>query len=46
MLLFQRYRQEAYLYNNKIFLFGGGGVSGISFSLKHVSIKIFTKHAQ
>ncbi|CAF0761007.1 unnamed protein product [Didymodactylos carnosus] len=29
-----RYRQEAVLYENKILLFGGGGVSGISFSLK------------
>ncbi|UJR27391.1 hypothetical protein I4U23_008681 [Adineta vaga] len=33
-----RYRQEAYLHENKIFLFGGGGVSGISFSLKHLPV--------
>ncbi len=36
--VYLRYRQEAYLYKNRIFLFGGGGVSGISFSLEHVSI--------
>ena len=36
---FLRYRQEAYLYKNKIFLFGGGGVSGISYSLEHVIIR-------
>ena len=34
-----RYRQEAYLYKNKIFIFGGGGATGISFSLEHVSRK-------
>jgi hypothetical protein len=34
---FRRYRQEAYIYGNKIFVFGGGGVSGISFSLENVS---------
>ncbi|CAF1560247.1 unnamed protein product [Adineta ricciae] len=33
-----RYRQEAYLHQNKIYLFGGGGVSGISFSLKHLPV--------
>jgi hypothetical protein len=32
-----RYRQEAYLYENKIYLFGGGGSSGISFSLEYVN---------
>ena len=32
-----RYRQEAYLFDNQIFLFGGGGSSGIAFSLQHVS---------
>ena len=36
---FLRYRQEAHLYKNKIFLFGGGGTSGISFSLEHVSTR-------
>jgi len=40
-----RYRQEAYLYNNKIFLFGGGGVSGISFSLEHLPVfDLTTRH--
>jgi hypothetical protein len=38
ILNFQRYRQEAYLYKNQIFLFGGGGVSGISYSLQRVSL--------
>ncbi|CAF0966121.1 unnamed protein product [Rotaria sordida] len=33
-----RYRQEAYLYKNKIFLFGGGGVSGISFSFEYLPV--------
>jgi len=33
-----RYRQEAYLYDNKIFLFGGGGVSGISYSLERLPV--------
>jgi hypothetical protein len=36
-LFYLRYRQEAYLYENKIYLFGGGGSSGISFSLENVS---------
>ncbi|CAF2578675.1 unnamed protein product [Rotaria sp. Silwood2] len=31
-----RYRQEVYLYDNKIFLFGGGGSSGISFTLENL----------
>ncbi|CAF4719053.1 unnamed protein product [Rotaria sp. Silwood1] len=31
-----RYRQEIYLYDNKIFLFGGGGSSGTSFSLENL----------
>ncbi|CAF0993449.1 unnamed protein product [Rotaria sordida] len=31
-----RYRQEIYLYDNRIFLFGGGGSSGISFSLENL----------
>jgi len=31
-----RYRQEAYLHKNQIYLFGGGGVTGISYSLEYV----------
>ncbi|CAF2833928.1 unnamed protein product [Rotaria sp. Silwood2] len=31
-----RYRQEVYLYDNKIFLFGGGGSSGVSFTLENL----------
>ena len=33
-----RYRQEAFLNNRKIFVFGGGGVSGISYSLENVRL--------
>ena len=33
-----RYRQEAYLYDNKIFVFGGGGLTGISYSLENVGL--------
>ncbi|CAF0943586.1 unnamed protein product [Didymodactylos carnosus] len=33
-----RYRQEVVLHNDKIFVFGGGGISGISFSLKLIPI--------
>ncbi len=35
----RRYRQEAYLYDNKIFLFGGGGLTGISYSLENVGLR-------
>lgn len=33
-----RYRQEAYLHDNKIYVFGGGGTSGISFSLETLPV--------
>lgn len=39
-----RYRQEAYLHNNEIYLFGGGGVSGISYSLKRLPVFSLTTH--
>jgi hypothetical protein len=40
-----RYRQEAYLYKNQIFLFGGGGVSGISYSLERLPVfDLTTRH--
>ena len=35
----KRYRQEAYVHDNKIYLFGGGGSSGVSFSLENVSLE-------
>jgi len=34
-----RYRQEAYMHEEKIYLFGGGGSSGVSFSLENVSVR-------
>lgn len=37
----RRYRQEVYLHKDKIYVFGGGGVSGISFSLENVSAEEF-----
>ncbi|CAF0810157.1 unnamed protein product [Adineta steineri] len=40
-----RYRQEAYLHKNQIFLFGGGGVSGISYSFEHLPVfDLATQH--
>lgn len=33
-----RYRQEVYLHDNKIYVFGGGGTSGISFSLENLPV--------
>ncbi|CAF4475798.1 unnamed protein product [Rotaria socialis] len=33
-----RYRQEVYLYDQKIFVFGGGGGSGISYSLENLPV--------
>ncbi|CAF0771219.1 unnamed protein product [Didymodactylos carnosus] len=39
-----RYRQEAVLHNDKIFVFGGGGILGISFSLKLIPIFDLNTH--
>jgi hypothetical protein len=33
-----RYRQEAFIHDDRIYVFGGGGLSGVSYSLEHVSV--------